>query len=134
MNNKLFATFCNLESLDETLHTIKTRYTILYDKIFVLSSDSNEFICTYNIDSFNTTNEIISNTILVHRKKESNSLYTINALNTLIRSLNNNILDTNYVIPWQNYKNSILLTQNSEFKKIDTKVHKIFFLKENLAN
>jgi hypothetical protein len=31
---------------------------------------------------------ILENTILLHRKKESNTLYTINALNDLICSLN----------------------------------------------
>lgn len=134
MNNKLFATFCNQENLDETLFIIKGRYTILYDKIFVLSSDSNEYICTYNIDSYNTNREIIPNTILTHRKKESNTLYTINALNCLIKELNNNILDINYKVNWKDYSNSILLTQNNEFKKLNTKVHKIFFLKESLAN
>ena len=56
--------------------------------MFVLEiKDSSELVVTYNVDQGNISN-IPANTILVHRKKESNTLYTINALNELIKSLN----------------------------------------------
>jgi hypothetical protein len=71
---------------------------------------------------------VLPNTILLHRKKESNTLYTINALNALIKSLNNGILDTNYRITWLDYKNSILLIQNNDLNIIQTKIHKIINL------
>jgi len=71
------------------------------------------------------SSKILDNTILLHRKKESNTLYTINALNDLIRSLNSGELDTNYRVNWQDYKNCILLTTGGELKKLDTKVHEI---------
>jgi hypothetical protein len=64
------------------------------------------------------------NTILVHRKKDSNTLYTINALNELIKGLNNGIVDTRYPINWQHYKNTILLTQHDELKQLKTKIYK----------
>jgi hypothetical protein len=82
-------------------------------------------VCTYNVDSFNISNVILDNTILLHRKKESNTLYTINALNDLIRSLNGGYLDTNYKVDWLTYKNCILLTTGGELKKLDTKVYEI---------
>jgi hypothetical protein len=71
---------------------------------------------------------VLPNTILLHRKKESNTLYTINALNALIKSLNSGILDTNYRITWLDYKNSILLIQNNDLNIIQTKIHKIINL------
>jgi hypothetical protein len=71
---------------------------------------------------------VLPNTILLHRKKESNTLYTINALNALIKSLNNGVLDTNYRITWLDYKNSILLIQNNDLNIIQTKIHKIINL------
>ena len=127
--NKLFCTFTKKEELNETLEAIKSRYTILYDKIFVLESeDSEELICTYNIDPGNVGASVMANTILLHRKKESNTLYTINALNALIKSLNNGILDTNYRITWLDYKNSILLIQNNDLNVIQTKIYKIINL------
>ena len=130
MANKLFCTFTAPEELDNTLNTLTTKYTILYSKIFVLESlSTEEYVCTYNIDTFNMEQQsVLPNTILLHRKKESNTLYTINALNALIKSLNNGILDTNYRITWLDYKNSILLIQNNDLNVIQTKIYKIINL------
>jgi hypothetical protein len=130
MANKLFCTFTAPEELDETLNTLQTKYTILYSKIFVLESlSTEEYVCTYNIDTFNMEQQsVLPNTILLHRKKESNSLYTINALNLLIRLLNQGILDTNFRINWIDYKNSIMLVQNNELNIIQTKIHRIIQL------
>jgi hypothetical protein len=126
MTNKLFCTFTSPIDLEETVATINRRYSILFNKIFILESpQSDELICTYNIDTGNMAASPMANTILLHRKKESNSLYTINALNILIRSLNNGILDTRYVIPWQEYKNCILLTNGNDLRRLDTAIHKI---------
>ena len=36
LNNKLFCTFTNLENLDELLVEIQSKYTIIYNKLFVL--------------------------------------------------------------------------------------------------
>ena len=81
---------------------------------------------TYNVDMRNSTNEFaVDNTILVHRKKQTNTLYTINALNELIKSLNNGVLDKKFPIEWNNYKNCILLIQAEGFNKIDTKIKEI---------
>jgi len=124
--NKLFCTFSAKDKLEDTLTTIRSEYTIMYGKIFVLESeDSDEYLCTYNIEIDNGSTRILPNTILLHRKKESNTLYTINSLNLLIKSLNEGILDTSFRIDWQNYKNTILLTQGEDLKKLSTKIHKI---------
>ena len=86
--NKLFCTFAKKELLDERLQEINKEYKILYNKIFVLASpESDEYMCTYNIEIEGPNTKILPNTILLHRKKDSNTLYTINALNTLIKSL-----------------------------------------------
>ena len=125
MSNKLFCTFSSEENLDEVLGTIQNKYKIIYNKIFVLYSKSqDEYICTYNVDLGNISN-FISNTILVHRKKESNTLYTINSLNRLIESLNGGVLDTNYKINWPDYQNCILLTKGPELKRVNTKLFRI---------
>ena len=124
--NKLFCTFSPKESLEDTLKQINREYTILYKKIFVLASpDSEEYMCTYNIEIEGGQTRILPNTILLHRKKESNTLYTINALNTLIKSLNGGVLDSTFPINWPDYKNSILLTQGEDLKRLNTTIHKI---------
>lgn len=124
--NKLFCTFTSKDGLDDTLREINREYTILYKKIFVLASpESEEYMCTYNIELQGGQTKILPNTILLHRKKESNTLYTINALNTLIKKLNEGVLDTSFIINWNDYKNSILLTQGDDLKKLNTTIHKI---------
>lgn len=124
--NKLFCTFTSKEELDSTIDTIREQYTILFNKIFVLYVEStNEYVFTYNVDSFNMSNTILPQTILLHRKKESNTLYTINALNDLIRELNDGVADPQYRVNWQDYRNCILLTTSGELKRLDTKIHEI---------
>ena len=125
VNNKLFCTFVPVEEVDGFIQDISSQYTILYNKVFVLQiKNSGEYVCTYNVDQPNIDN-IPENTILVHRKKETNTLYTINALNELIKSLNEGIVDTKYKVNWQHYRNTIMLTQQGELKLLRTKIFKI---------
>jgi hypothetical protein len=125
MNNRLFCTFTTIEDIDSLVREISLKYEILYNKVFALKNlTTNEYVITYNIDQGNISS-IPENTILVHRKKETNTLYTINALNTLIKSLNKGVVDTRFPINWDNYKNCILLTQNNELKQLNTKIYKI---------
>jgi hypothetical protein len=128
LSNKLFCTFVQPQDLDNFIETLTKNYQITYNKIFVLESKtSGERVCTYNIELGNT-HTVPENTILVHRKKESNTLYTINALNELIKSLNNGIVDTGYKVEWNHYRNTILLTQQNELKQLKTKIYKIIEL------
>ena len=127
MNNRLYCTFTTPDNIEEITSTIQTSYVILFNKIFILESlDGEKIMLTYNVDMGNSsTSGIIDNTILVHRKKQTNTLYTINALNELIKTLNNGVLDKSYSINWENYKNCILLVQAEGFNKINTKVKEI---------
>jgi len=125
LNNKLFCTFTTLEGLEGLVKSLSSQYSIMYNKMFALYIKSNdEYVLTYNVDQGNVTS-IPENTILVHRKKETNTLYTINALNELIKNLNGGVVDTKFPINWQHYKNCILLTQHNELKQLNTKIHKI---------
>ncbi len=125
LNNKLFCTFVTEDVLEEMVSSISDTYTIMYNKMFVLFVKStNEYVITYNVDQGNINN-IPVNTILVHRKKETNTLYTINALNDLIKKLNGGVVDTSFRVNWQHYQNCILLTQGGDLKQLNTKVYKI---------
>jgi hypothetical protein len=128
LNNKLFCTFTTLNELDNLVADLTSRYTIMYNKMFVLQIKNNdEYVITYNVEQGNVSS-IPENTILVHRKKDTNTLYTINALNELIKSLNGGVVDPRYRIDWQHYKNTILLTQQNELKELKTKIHTIIEL------
>ena len=130
MNNRLYCTFTNAHDVEETLNDIQSSYVILFNKIFILESlDGEKIMLTYNVDMNNSSSEsMVNNTILVHRKKQTNTLYTINALNELIKSLNNGVLDKRFPIEWNDYKNCILLIQTEGFNKIDTKIREIIKL------
>ena len=128
LNNKLFCTFTTLDELDNLVSELQSRYTIMYNKMFVLHVKSNnEYVVTYNVDQGNVSS-IPDNTILVHRKKDSNTLYTINALNELIKRLNGGVVDPRYRVNWQHYRNTILLTQQNELKELKTKIYTIIEL------
>ena len=125
LNNKLFCTFTDLEGLDTLIEEIQSKYTIIYNKMFVLEIvGKDEYVVTYNVDQGNVQT-IPENTILVHRKKESNTLYTINALNELIKKLNGGVVDTSYKVDWQHYRNCVLLTQHNDLNQLNTKIHRI---------
>ena len=130
MNNRLYCTFSTLEDFEDVINTIQSSYVILFNKIFILESlDGEKIMLTYNVDMANSSSEsMVANTILVHRKKQTNTLYTINALNELIKSLNNGVLDKRFPIEWNHYKNCILLIQTEGFSRIDTKVREIINL------
>ena len=130
MNNRLYCTFTTVDAYEKVANTIQTSYVILFNKIFVLESlDGEKIMLTYNVDMNNSSaDSMVDNTILVHRKKQTNTLYTINALNELIKSLNNGILDKSFVVNWNDYRNCILLIQTEGFNRIDTKIKEIINL------
>ena len=130
MNTQLLCTFAVRKTLTKTVDTIIETYDVLYNKIFVLKNadDNRELMCTYNIEKRPST-VILDNTISLHRKKLTNSLYTINALNELIRTVNNGVLDTTFQVEWDNYRNCILTTTEDGSKRINTEVDEIIHIK-----
>ena len=61
----------------------------------------------------------------IHRKQETNTLYTINALNEAIRKDNNGVLDKKFSLDWPQYRNSLLLTNDQGLNIVRTKLFKI---------
>lgn len=128
---ELLLLFTNEDKIDTSLTYISKNYAILYNKIFVFQHDEigkedNHFI-TFNIDIHNSNTELYNkNIIRVHRKKQTNSIYTINAMNELIKTLNNGELDKNFQINWNKYFNSLILYKNNELKIISLKLKKVF--------
>jgi hypothetical protein len=118
LKTHLLCTFTHKQDLTAALDYITSTYVLPENKIFVFtnSTDDNELFCTYNVVDSTLRGR---HTILVHRKKESNTLYTVNALNGLIRTINNGILDKSFVIDWQQYRNSILLSDGITARQIE---------------
>jgi hypothetical protein len=124
LKTQLLCTFAHKKDLTLVADYITATYILPENKIFVFSdaNDTDELFCTYNIESGTIKGK---NTILVHRKKESNTLYTVNALNDLIRTINNGILDKSFIIDWQRYRNSILLSNENGLRHVELVLYKI---------
>ena len=128
MKTQLLCTFTTKNNLEQTTHDITKNFNVIFEKIYVLQNENKpyELICTYNIDKNDDVDfNKVKNTISLHRKKITNTLYTINALNEIIMDINNGILDTSYQIPWDVYKNTILITNKDGLSRIPTRILKI---------
>lgn len=129
MKTQLLCTFTKKNKLTETIKDIQDTYNVLFNRIFVLENLDNkaEALCTYNVES-GSSNSILRNTISVHRNKETNTLYTINALNHVVALLNNGEADPNFSVDWSKFRNILLVTDDYGLKKIKTKVFNIINL------
>ena len=118
MKTQLLCTFAHRKDLDLISDYITKSYTVAERRIFVFSDadNKNDLYLTYNIErgAFTKT----PNTISIHRKKETNTLYTVNALNTIIVKANNGVLDKTFIINWETYRNSLLLTSDNDLRPI----------------
>ena len=120
----LLCTFAHRKDLALIADYIEKTYTLPERKIFVFNNadDPNELYCTYNADASETRGQ---NTISIHRKKETNTLYTVNALNAIIRRVNNGVLDKTFQVDWNNYQNSFILTDGNDYRVVEL----VFFKK-----
>jgi hypothetical protein len=130
-DTQLLCSFSTVSDLDTTITVIQNVYTLPFNKIYVLENihDSAQLVLTYNISGKHTdTIQPPSSTISVHRKKQTNTIYTINAINRLIEEKNGGVLDKNFRIDWNELKNTVLVTAYSRLKVVNTKLFKIIDL------
>ena len=134
MNNEstqLLCTFTTNDMLEETLNIINSSYKLVFNKLYLLENihDVNQLVLTYNITKDILKNSIPpASTISVHRKKQTNTIYTINAINKLIEMKNNGILDKTYRIDWNELQNTVLVTAYGKLKIVNTKLIEIIDL------
>jgi len=127
-DTQLLCTFVSEYDIDNTIDLIVDTCDLVFGKIYVLENlnDANQYILTYNVHKESLSDiSLIPSTISVHRKKQTNTIYTINAINRLIESKNNGILDKNYKIDWSELKNMVLVTAYSKLKVIHTSLSEI---------
>jgi len=121
--NRLFCTFLNTVDEAEGFITNDLRLNKIDSKVYLFESlNSPEYIVTYNVNG----DFDFPATVMVHRKHDYNTLYSINALNLLIRELNGGVLDTQYPINWEQYRNTIMLSSENKLNLLRTKLIKIY--------
>ena len=126
----LLATFCKARNVRSTIDLITDRFEVVGNKIFVLQDESDRYkkILTYNIVKDEVVfSDVIKNTISLHRKKEVNSLYTLNALNEVVKLQNNGVLDPKFSVEWEEFRNTLLVTYKEEdgeqkLRRVDTRL------------
>ena len=128
MNTQLLCLFTTKEDLDKSVDFILKNYILTNPNVFILENKSKpeETFITFNVEKGSAPISSEWKTILVHRKKQSNTIYTINALNEVVKSKTGGNLDNSYMIDWEEFKNSIITTSNQGYKMIPTKVFKSF--------
>ena len=132
----LLASFLLTES-DEDVQTevefIVNNIEITNNMIFLLEEVENpaKKILTYNAITepgkpFNPR----LYTMRVHRKKQTNTLYTINALNKAVASQHDGKTGKHLKLDWEPFRNSILLTSGKDLKAHAIEVSKIYKIEE----
>lgn len=128
MNDKrqLLCTFSNILNFKNVIEQIYKFYDIYNHCIFIFCNIKNEkeIFLTYNIINNNFNFTKFPNTISVHRKKQTNTLYSLNALNTLILE-ENGCLDKKFQIKWDYYKNSLIISNEISVRIIPIKIYDI---------
>ena len=117
MKTQLLCTFAHHSDVNIILEYIQSSYVIPEQRIFVFSNAeaTDNLYCTYNAEP---GPHRVQNTISIHRKKETNTLYTVNALNEIIRTVNNGVLDKSYQLDWSTYQNSFILTTDTGYRVV----------------
>ena len=132
----LLATFLNSESDDQILaevETIASTANLVNDYIFLLRDRENPArkIITYNVEAGkprNATGRLF--TLRVHRKKQTNTLYTINALNTAIAKEHNGQTGKHLKLNWEDYQDCLLMTSGKDLAIYHIEVVKIFKIED----
>ena len=124
-NTTLLCTFTTRENLDDTLHGIFTTHALPFGKVYVLlnTHDNDELFCTYNAE-VSSNGPHPPNTIQLNRKKQTNTLYTINAINVYVKQATGIEKETRQ-IDWVKFKNTILLAATDAKTKKQTGVRVI---------
>ena len=124
-NKQLLCTFTNSKEYTNILEEIRNFYNV-NGKIFVLCNNNNpkELYVTYNVELDGNQSKF-RNTISVHRKKDTNTLYTLNAMNKLIAEENGGVFDKTFQLDWNLYRNSIILTGDISVKIVPVKIFDI---------
>jgi len=130
----LVVTFAKGRSIEQTIQNIVDNFELTNNKIFLLQQmdEENKYVLTYNVKKSDQSSFTdLSNTIFLHRKKDTNTLYTLNALNEIVKIQNRGKIDASFSVDWSEYHNSILLTKRPDedgeetLRKIPTKLLKI---------
>lgn len=124
------------QKLQEEVEFIVNNTEITNNLIFLLedTEQPEKKIITYNafVEKGQPFNPRLF-TMRMHRKKQTNTLYTINALNLAVAAQHDGKTGKDLKLDWSQYENSILLTAGKELKVHPVIVSKIFKIEDEPA-
>ena len=122
-NRQLLCTFTNSDEFQRIITEVGQFYEICKGKVFVFSNAKNpkEIYLTYNVFDLKKDAIKFPNTILIHRKKQTNTIYTLNGMNRLIEQETGS-QNSKYVLNWELYANSLILTNDTSVRIIPLKI------------
>ena len=125
-NRQLLCTFSTAIDFKKTIDEILAFYEVYNKRVFAFSNVKNpkEIFLTYNVLNMQRDAQKFPNTILIHRKKQTNTLYTLNAMNRLIEEEHGS-LDKTFVVSWNLYENSLIITGDISVRIIPLKIHSV---------
>jgi hypothetical protein len=130
-NTLIIGVFVKKNKILSFLETLKYQYRINIDKVFIYHIETNryEYLATFKTNNKDEFIGKLQNSTVMHTK--NGCIFSINALNKLIDTLNDGDVPNNeFIINWDDYKDTLIIQTNGELKvskivKIDDK--SIFF-------
>jgi len=132
VKTQLLCTQTTEKILEKTVKKILFRFNSVLDNkeiTVIKDKNSDDIYCIYNIykeDDPSKRIQYLPNTILIQRKRGTNTFYTINALNRLIWLLNDGKPNPKYRVNWDNYSDKFLLLKNNDLHKINIVIQKVY--------
>ena len=123
---QLLCTFTTAKDFRTAADEIRKFYEVYSNRVFAFINSQNikEVYLTYNVLNMRKDAPKFPNTILIHRKKQTNTLYTLNAMNRLIEEENGHA-DKTYIVNWRLYENSLIITGDVSIRVIPLKISTI---------
>jgi hypothetical protein len=126
-NNKLIGLFCKENEIEQNINLIKYKFSnpAYTSKLYLFDTDSTgEYLITFNTNGVN--NYTLSHSISLHRHKLTNTLFTLNALNSIIKEQNGNFLDPNFEVDFSEYRNTCLTGRLNQIKVVRTRINTVY--------
>lgn len=116
VNGIIIGTFVKKNKILSFLETLKYKFNVNLDKVFVYLIDTNKYEYLVTFKTYNKEKYIknLSNATVMHVK--NGCLFSINALNKLIEKENSDSDKPNkeYLIDWDKYKDKLIIQTNGE--------------------
>jgi len=125
-SRQLLCTFSTTKDFKKIVEDVLKFYQVYSGRVFIFSNTNKpaELFLTYNVIGVDRNSPKFPNTILIHRKKQTNTLYTLNAMNRLIEEETGK-LDKTYQVNWEFYKNSLIITGDVSIRIIPLKIFNV---------